>query len=127
MCLTLYRIQSHPPEAATMCDVKCEELSSSGTSPTLLIANDEDSQWVACGRKLRRNNASQRGVEEEEFRQNNTAMFMDLPLELCDPMRRKITSLKPSLTPGAGTRIVRRKKRESSLLHLLQFFAFTEI
>lgn len=98
--------------AVTMCEVTCEDLSSSGNSSTLLISNDDDSQWVACGRKLRQNNTS-RLNEEEEFRQNNSAMFIDLPLELCDPMRRKITSLKPSLTPGAGTRIVRRKKRES--------------
>ncbi|KAM3180973.1 hypothetical protein ACTXT7_015265 [Hymenolepis weldensis] len=92
-----------------MCEVRCEDLSGSGNSSTLLISHDDDSQWVACGRKLRRNNTS-RFNEEEEFRQNNSAMFIDLPLELCDPMRRKITSLKPSLTPGAGTRIVRRKK-----------------
>nr|CDS30201.1 TBC1 domain family 0 [Hymenolepis microstoma] len=95
--------------ALTMCEVRCEDLLSSTNSSTQLISNDDDSQWVDCGRKLRRNKNSIL-KEEEEFDQNNSSIFVDLPLELCDPMRRKITSLKPSLTPGAGTRIVRRRK-----------------
>ncbi|VDO13662.1 unnamed protein product [Rodentolepis nana] len=95
--------------AVAMCDVRCEDLRSSRNSSTHLASNDDDSQWVDCGRKLRGNKTSSL-KEEEEFAQNNTSILEDLPLELCDPMRRKITSLKPSLTPGAGTRIVRRRK-----------------
>lgn len=98
-----------------MSEVRYEgPINSGGSSSTLLMSGDEDSQWVACGRKLRRSNTTRQN--EHELRHNNHAVFIDLPLELCDPMRRKITFLKPSLTPGAGTRVVRRKKRESSFL-----------
>ncbi|KAM7541095.1 hypothetical protein Aperf_G00000022028 [Anoplocephala perfoliata] len=93
-----------------MCEVRYEKLiNSDGSSSTLLMSGDEGNQFVACGRKLRRSNTSRRN-QDEELGPSDQTVFIDLPLELCDPMRRKITSLKPSLTPGAGTRIVRRKK-----------------
>lgn len=95
-----------------MCEVTCEEISFGANNSSMLLM-DEESQWVACGRKLSESNPSIRtkGVDED-VGMNNNESFSNLPLELCDPMRRKITSLKPSLTPGAGTRIMRRRRRK---------------
>nr|CDS15677.1 TBC1 domain family 0 [Echinococcus granulosus] len=93
-----------------MCEVTCEEVSF-GTSNSSMLLMDEDSQWVACGQKFSEiNHSSHSKGENEHMRKNDIESFSNLPLELCDPMRRKITSLKPSLTPGAGTRIMRRRK-----------------
>ena len=98
-----------------MCGVGYEEISCA-TSDISLLSMDEDSQWVACGRKIRHSNDSLgHKVDAEEPQKNDSEPLIDLPLELCDPMRRKITSLKPSLTPGAGTRVIRRRKRRSCL------------
>ncbi|KAL5112082.1 TBC1 domain family member 30 [Taenia crassiceps] len=93
-----------------MCEVTCEEISF-GTNNSSMLLMDEENQWVACGRKLGESSPSNRtkGVNEDAGT-NNDEFFSNLPLELCDPMRRKITSLKPSLTPGAGTRIMRRRR-----------------
>ncbi|VDK32436.1 unnamed protein product [Taenia asiatica] len=93
-----------------MCEVTCEEISFGANNSSMLLM-DEEGQWVACGRKLSKSNSSihTKGVDEDVGTNNNES-FNNLPLELCDPMRRKITSLKPSLTPGAGTRIMRRRR-----------------
>lgn len=95
-----------------MCEVTCEEISFGANNSSMLLM-DEEGQWVACGRKLSKSNSSihTKGVDEDVGTNNNES-FNNLPLELCDPMRRKITSLKPSLTPGAGTRIMRRRRRK---------------
>ncbi|VDM16210.1 unnamed protein product [Hydatigera taeniaeformis] len=93
-----------------MCEVTCEEIRF-GTSNSSMLLMDEESQWVACGRKLSETNLAIHARDgDEDVGNNDCESFSNLPLELCDPMRRKITSLKPSLTPGAGTRIMRRRK-----------------
>ncbi|EUB64793.1 TBC1 domain-containing protein [Echinococcus granulosus] len=99
-----------------MCEVTCEEVSF-GTSNSSMLLMDEDSQWVACGQKFSEiNHSSHSKGENEHMRKNDIESFSNLPLELCDPMRRKITSLKPSLTPGAGTRIMRRRKMRQDFM-----------
>uniref|UniRef100_A0A5K3FAM0 Rab-GAP TBC domain-containing protein n=1 Tax=Mesocestoides corti TaxID=53468 RepID=A0A5K3FAM0_MESCO len=94
-----------------MCEVTFGDVDC-GANDSLI--RDEDNQWAACGRKLQRGDIfiKTRG-QTEILVEDSSAPFPDLPPELCDPMRRKITSLKPSLTPGAGTRVVRRRKPAS--------------
>ncbi|VDN42864.1 unnamed protein product [Dibothriocephalus latus] len=87
-----------------------------------------ESDWVACGRRIRKQASKQGktqgassivldpscGITCSEF--GTDVGTIELPLQLCDPMRRKRNALKPSLTPGAGTRrTVRRRKRKYRL------------
>ncbi|KAL7061864.1 hypothetical protein AAHC03_01208 [Spirometra sp. Aus1] len=87
----------------------------------------DESDWVACGRRMRKHASRQtraRGVNELILDHSIGSTCseggadlgsVELSLQLCDPMRHKRNALKPSLTPGAGTRrTIRRRKPKAS-------------
>uniref|UniRef100_A0A0X3PIN4 TBC1 domain family member 30 n=1 Tax=Schistocephalus solidus TaxID=70667 RepID=A0A0X3PIN4_SCHSO len=115
---------SQTADGQSLCD-ESEVADRTTTSERAQLLGDSD--WIACGRRMRKHTSRQtktRGADNISPDQSDgiacsqagtDLSTIELSLQLCDPMRRKRNALKPSLTPGAGTRrTVRRRKPEAS-------------